>query len=393
MKYRVTVIETRKELHGWYKGKRECTAERLLINPYNGCSVGCFYCYARALPGYFEKFHNSGEIFVAKDFDKVVAEQIDSLHVASCGYLSPVTDPFQEVNNDYKLSEKIVKVFVERNLPVEVITKCRIPEEVMELMKTQKDGHCFCQVSILTCNEELRKILSPGGATTDVLFDNIYRAAKNGLYAVCRIDPIFPYITDDKKALSEVVARSVDCGARHIVASVLDIPKKIFSFVISKIKEYFGNSTAWDYKKLYVEDIGYINAKIEYRRRVFDFLRNLCDKKNITFALCMEYELKRAEGSISSELKPIGLNREYMSSINCEGINIPIYVREGKYFHPATKEGECYGNCLSCKEALCGIKDLAMGRDENTKKDWKLKDYRRWSREITCGNYFNNFIS
>jgi len=387
MEYKVTVIETRKELHGWYKGKRECTAERLLINPYNGCSVNCFYCYARALPGYFEKFHNSGEIFVAKDFDKVVAEQLDSLYVASCGYLSPVTDPFQKINNEYKLSEKIVKVFVERNLPIEVITKCRIPDEVIELMKTQKNGHCFCQVSILTCNDKLREILSPGGDTVDVLFDNIYRAAKNSLHAVCRIDPVLPYITDNKEALTEIVTRSIDCGAKHIVASVLDIPKKIFSYVISKIKEYFGSGVAWDYKRLYVEDIGYMNAKIEYRYKVFDFLRNLCDKKNITFALCMEYELKKVEGT-TSEFKPVGLNRKYMSSINCEGINIPIYVRKDKYFYPATKEDTCYGNCLSCKEALCGIKDLAMGRSENTKKDWTLKDYRRWSHEITSGKLF-----
>ena len=35
------LIESKKELHGWYKGKRESTGERMLENPYNGCSVGC----------------------------------------------------------------------------------------------------------------------------------------------------------------------------------------------------------------------------------------------------------------------------------------------------------------------------------------------------------------
>ena len=107
------IVETRKELHGWYPGRRECTAERMLINPYNGCSVGCFYCYSRALPGYFETFHKKGTIFISKDFDKTIAKQIDSVDIASCGYLSPVTDPFQEVNKIYRLSEKIIKVFEE----------------------------------------------------------------------------------------------------------------------------------------------------------------------------------------------------------------------------------------------------------------------------------------
>ncbi len=92
------LLETKKELHGWYAGKRECTAERMLINPYNGCGVNCFYCYTRALPGYFEAFHSDGTIFVSKDFDLTVARQLDSIDVASCGYLSPVTDPFQKIN-------------------------------------------------------------------------------------------------------------------------------------------------------------------------------------------------------------------------------------------------------------------------------------------------------
>jgi len=83
----------------------------------------------------------------------------------------------------------------------------------------------------------------------------------------------------------------------------------------------------------------------------------------------MEYEL--IDG------KPKGLNQEFMSSINCEGINIPIYHRVGKGFEPIV---DCQGACLNCQEAICGINDLAMGKEANSKKDWKLKDYRRWSQ-------------
>ena len=79
------LIDSRKELHGWWRGKRECTAERLLINPYNGCDVECFCCYARALPGYFQLFRRRGIATVCRDFDRVAARQLDGLSVASCG--------------------------------------------------------------------------------------------------------------------------------------------------------------------------------------------------------------------------------------------------------------------------------------------------------------------
>lgn len=362
---------TKKELHGWYVGdnRRECTAERLLINPYNGCSVGCFYCYARALPGNFEQFHFENKIFVAERFDEVVKEQLDELNVASCGYLSPVTDPFQEIEKEVKLSEKIVRIFVEYNLPIEFITKCVIPQEIIELIKYQE--HSFGQVSILTCDENLRKIFSPGGATTDELFNNLYRLAKSDIFAVCRIDPIFPFITDKKEDLKKLVLRAKDNGAKHIIASVLDIPVKIVDFVFQNIKKFFGTGIYYEYKNLYTEHIGYLNAKIDYRLKIFDFLRNLCDQQGLSFALCMEYR------KVNDRYE--GLNKIFMSSYNCEGIDIPVYVRlpGEKKFHPVTS---CKGACLTCKDNKCNIPGLAQGIDGP--KGLRLKDYKNFSKDF-----------
>jgi len=366
---RHVVLPTKKELHGWWPGKRECSSERMLINPYNGCGIGCFFCYSLAFPGHFQTFRKENVIIVAKDFDKIVSDQLDSIDVACCGYLSPVTDPFQPVNNLYHLSEKIIDVFVKRNIPIEFITKAEIPQEAIDLIRQQR--HSFGQVSFLTINEDLRKILAPQGASNSVLFKNLERMAKKAIYAVCRIDPIFPYITDKKYDFQQLIKRARDSGARHIIASVLDIPLKIHKEVLNKIKTHFGPGIEFGYRKLYVENIdGYMNAKIDYRKKVFDIIRNICERLDMTFALCMEYELVEGE--------PRGLNREFTSSRNCEGIDIPVYRKEKGRFIPAT---DCPGDCLNCAEAKCGITDLAMNR-KGSKKDWRLKDYRRWSKEL-----------
>ncbi len=367
------LVSSKKQIHGWWPGKRECTGERMLLNPYNGCSVGCIFCYARALPGpYFRLFNEEGIVTVFEDFDKVVARQLDSVRVASCGYLSPVCDPFQEVNKRYKLSEKIVEVFVARNIPVEFVTKCIVPRSVISMISKQR--HSFGQFSVSTAREELRAKLMNGGAILEELFQSMANCATAGIPVVLRIDPVIPYLTDSQSEIRELMQRGMDSGAKHIVASVMDVPTKIAHEVFAKFK-VFGVGFVYDLERLYRERIGsYLHASIDYRKRIFDRMRNLCDRLGLTFALCMEYEVIGGE--------PIGLNREFMSSRNCEGVDVPIYVKRGDRFEPAC---DCDGACLWCLDARCGIADLAMGKNVG-RKDFTLKDYRRWSKQLEVGN-------
>jgi len=364
------LVDSSKKIHGWYQGKRECTSERILLNPYNGCEVGCFFCYALSYPGKFQFFRKEGIITVYKNFHQEIEKQIDRLNIIFCGYLSPVSEPFQSIEKKYKLSEKIIEIFVSRNIPIEFITKEEIPESVIEKISIQK--HSFGQVSILTPDEEIRKKLMVKGAETEKLFKNIERMAKKNIFSVCRIDPILPFITDKEEKISLIIKKAKDNGVKHIIGSVLDIPENIKEDVLKKIEENFGKEIKEKYIKLYTEKIGrWYNADINYRKYIFSKVREICDKLKISFSLCMEYEIINGTA--------VGLNRIFSNSINCEGIDIPVYKRKGNYFFPATT---CLGNCLNCLENKCGIPNLNQGRTKAYYKGWKYSDYLKWSKLI-----------
>ena len=400
------VVSSKKELHGWWPGKRECTAERMLVNPYNGCDFGCIYCYANSMNwGYFKLYRQTGLVTVFKDMDVNVARQLDSLDVAACGYLSPVTDPFQPVNSRYKLSERIVHVFTERGLPIDVVTKGIIPDEVIRLLAQNR--HSFAQVSITTVNDGLRRQLSPGSSvSTDDLFYNLTRLSswpcegRQKIHSVCRIDPILPFITDDRRELRHLIERAKLCGADHIIASCVDIPIHIKGKML-KMLYSLNPKPRVRYEKLFTDRIdGSLHAHIDYRRELFSYLRDLCVQNELSFALCMEFENVSTEAMVktaSGKLKRVtsrGMNAEFMTGCkNCEGIDVPIYVRDtsgrsGYYtdhdgrkrprFGPAAA---CTGACLTCSFPQCGVEDLAMGRTPNSRKDFNLRDYRRWSKQ------------
>lgn len=365
------LVDSKKEIHGWFYGKesgrRECTSERLLINPYNGCSFNCFFCYARAFTiRRFEKIHlfkNFDIVIVYRDFDKIVARQLDSIKIASCGYLSPITDPFQPVNEKYKLSEKIIAEFIKRNIPIEFVTKGKISDEAINLIKKQE--HSFGQISILTLNEELRKKFT-NGASTEILLKNFERLSNNSIYAVARIDPIFPYINDNPKDLMELIKEVKERGAKHIIASCVDILKPIetqFYIGLARIDKNLISK----YKPLYKERIGcYLNANINYRKALFENLKQICNAQKISFSLCMEFEKIHKGGK---EIL-LGLNRLYSTSLNCEGLDVPIYVSVNGKFQPLSN---CKGNCLTCENCPF-IPELAQA------KALKLADYRRFSK-------------
>lgn len=359
------VSGSQKKLHGWYnRHYRECTSERLIVNPYCGCQINCFFCYAKALPGYFSASHRQGNpVYVFKDFDRQVRRQLDSLAYASCGYLSAVSDPFQKINDKYRMSEKIIRAFVDYNVPIEVVTKQRIPDEAIELLSRQSDS--FAQISVLTIHEKLRGILSPGSATVEDTLDTMRRLRKNSIYCAGRIDPILPYITDDQPSLLELIETLAAGGVSHIVASVMDIPLNFKRTVLAAIKLYWGSAMEQRYQELYTERIGgCLHAAQGYREGLFSWLSLETKKRGMSFSLCMEFKRR---GAVLS-----GMNIQYSSSRNCEGKDVPVYRREGSRFNPIVG---CKGNCLRCDSFVCGLSRFNH-KSGKTCLALTLKDYK-----------------
>ena len=375
------LVETKKEIHGWWNsakknGDRACTSERFLINPYNGCSWNCFFCYAHALWGYFEFYRENKIVTVFNNFDKIVNCQIENLLCASCGYISPTTDPFQPINNKYHLTEKIMEIFLKYDLPVEVITKGVISNEAMKIMAEHPYKHSFGQVSILTLDNDLRKKLVLGkGANTNQLLKNIEKLANLNIHAVCRIDPIIPFVNDDIKEIKETIDAAIDAGAGHIGISILDIPIFIKEDIISKLAQIKGNEIYETYNLLYTERItSDLHASIIYRKTLLKEIKNYCQNNEITMSTCMEFEIKRKNNKTFYE--SLNNNHQFMTSDNCEGINIPIYTR--KDINEKFKPVKCKGNCLYCRldPVPCKLPQLQEA------KNWKLKNYKEWSKSL-----------
>ena len=354
-------------VHGWYfpyrSGRRECSSERILVNPYNGCTINCPMCYARAYGGYFEEWNKTGIVTVFKEIDKKLNGELRRLYYASCGYFSPVTDPFQSpLEETYHLSERCMGVFLDLDLPVEFVTKngAKVPNRLLRRMSEHPYNHCFCQFTLLSLDEDIRRAFSPGGSTVEEQLRAIQKSKDHGLYVVVRIDPILPGINDALRDLSDLLDAVKERGADHVIASVCDINASYIDRLLSVVKS-IDSKIPKLWHSIYRERIGLsYQASEAYRSKVFGALRELSAKKGLTFALCMEF---RKVGR-----NYIGMNSDFMTSKVCEGKTVPVYFRTnlGENFRPIPR---CDGDCLSCargvQEPVCG-KPYLMEADSMT---------------------------
>jgi hypothetical protein len=97
------------------------------VNPYRGCEHGCIYCYAR--PSHAFVNLSPGIDFETQLFVKRNAAALLRNEISKKNYVpSPInfganTDPYQPIEREEKITRACLKVMLETNHPITIVTK------------------------------------------------------------------------------------------------------------------------------------------------------------------------------------------------------------------------------------------------------------------------------
>src|SRR5712671_5602813 len=92
------------------------------INPYRGCEHGCVYCYARPTHCYLG--HSAGLDFETKLYAKVNAAELLERELSRPRYvpkyiaLGAVTDPYQPIEREHRITRAVLEVLERAGHPV-----------------------------------------------------------------------------------------------------------------------------------------------------------------------------------------------------------------------------------------------------------------------------------
>src|SRR6195952_63001 len=97
------------------------------LNPYRGCEHGCIYCFARPTHSYLGL--SPGLDFESRLFAQVNAPELLERELDKPSYrpepiaLGVVTDAYQPVEHELRLTRRVLEVLDEFNHPVGIVTK------------------------------------------------------------------------------------------------------------------------------------------------------------------------------------------------------------------------------------------------------------------------------
>lgn len=200
------------------------------INPYNGCSHGCSYCYARpshAYLGLSPGLDFESRIFFKPDAARLLEQELSARkYVCKRIHIGGNTDPYQPDERELKITRSVLEVAARFNQPVSVITKSSLITRDLDILGPMGcDRLATAFVSITTLDRGLARAMEPRASTPARRLEAISRLADAGVPVGVGFAPVIPGLNDHE--LESVLEAAAKAGAVTAMYVTLRLPLEI----------------------------------------------------------------------------------------------------------------------------------------------------------------------
>ena len=196
------------------------------LNPYRGCEHGCSYCYARPSHSYLGL--SPGLDFETRIIAKRNIADVLRTELARPGYqaqqiaLGTVTDCYQPVERELRLTRSVIEVLRETRHPFGLVTKGSGVERDLDLIAPMAArGLAAVYLTITTLDAALARRMEPRAAAPHRRLRTIRALAQQGVPVGVSVGPQIPFVNDD---MEQVLEAAWDAGARCAFYTVLRLP-------------------------------------------------------------------------------------------------------------------------------------------------------------------------
>lgn len=268
------------------------------VNPYEGCSCNCQYCYVRGSK-YGENMEDG--LAVKTNAPELLDKQL-SLRARKNEYgfvaLGSATDAYIHHESSWMISRKMLEIILKHRFPAFISTKTSLIKRDLDLLKSidqtaiipenlkaALNRGLILSVSVSTLDNKITNTLEPGAIPPGERLDLVTRLKQDGFLVGVNAIPVLPYISDTDEELEKLISAVKNAGADYILIGGLtlfgtgptDSKTLYFKFLersypglIPKYRELYryGFSTQGDYQLKLKQRADKICEKYQIRNRI-----------------------------------------------------------------------------------------------------------------------------
>ncbi len=190
------------------------------VNPYIGCLHGCVYCYSRFMcrragyePGDWGSFVN------------VKTNALETLKKNLKGsrrgivLLSSVTDPYQPVEEKYRLTRQLILELMNWKYPLTILTKSSLLSRDLDIFSGAPDLEIGFTLTVL--DGETAKVFEPRASPVEKRIKTLRQASNKGIKTFIFFGPMLPGFSEHY--FDELLDLASDIGVSRVIVDKLNI--------------------------------------------------------------------------------------------------------------------------------------------------------------------------
>ena len=217
------------------------------INPYRGCEHGCIYCFARPTHAYHDL--SPGVDFESRLFAKPDAAKLLHAALSRPGYeagpiaLGTNTDPYQPIEERWRITRAILELLLETRHPFTITTKSdRVLRDMDIIVPAARLGLASVAISVTSLDPAIHRTLEPRAPAARKRLAAVKALAEVGVPTHVAIAPVIPHVTDHE--LEAIVEAAAAAGARGVFFIPVRLPHEVAPLFRAWLDEHYPDRAA-----------------------------------------------------------------------------------------------------------------------------------------------------
>ncbi|HDD25648.1 MAG TPA: radical SAM protein [Acidilobales archaeon] len=197
------------------------------VEPFNTCGFRCTYCYAR--------WYRVSDEVIKPNYRSVIEFKVVAKKVYRRGLkpiparLSTLSEPFQYVEELYKISLEVLNYALKYEYPLIINTKSTLIAKnpwFKFVRKLSDRGLVIVQFSFSTFMDNLAKVIEPIAPKPSERLKALSLLNDAGVPIVIRLSPFIPKVSLYGYEPTELIGKLRELGIKHVIVESIRLPKE-----------------------------------------------------------------------------------------------------------------------------------------------------------------------